>query len=348
MKKKKPLSLIQRLINNQISKEEFDELLQGMDDKKTKELFENELKDHFEEILEKHKNDSEFNINEVQPGLINHIKDKPSQNFFSRNLSKKNTYFKLAATILLLAISMAALWTVYLQQLNNEPIAVNPPQIEKSTFIEKSTPRGTMNTFTLDDGSIAHLNADSKIVYPENFALNDREVNLSGQAYFDVKPDETRPFMINANDLLVEVVGTSFDIKAYENESKTSITVESGKVKIHSDKVDGAPVELVKNQQLIYDKIDSSFTISEVDSSDEMAWRYGILRFHKTPVAEVEGMLERWYNVEIHVEDTAIYQQKITGVHKNESLISVLKTLHYALNINYKVENNVVTLKKKK
>jgi transmembrane sensor len=348
MKKKKPLSLIQRLINNQISKDEFDELLHSLDDEKTKELFENELKEHFEEILEKNKYETEFSVNEIEPGLVNNIKNKTSQNFFSQNLYKKNTYFKFAATILLLAISMAALWTFFLKQPNNNSIALNPPQIEESPFIEKSTPRGNMNTFKLNDGSIAHLNADSKIIYTENFALNDREVHLSGQAYFDVKPNETLPFIINANDLIVEVVGTSFDIKAYENESKTSITVESGKVKVHSDKIDGTPVELIKNQQLIYDKRANSFTISEVDSSDEMAWRYGILRFNKTPVAEVEGMLERWYNVEIHIEDTVIYQQKITGVHKNESLISVLKTLHYALDVNFKVENNVVTLKKKK
>jgi ferric-dicitrate binding protein FerR (iron transport regulator) len=348
MKKKNPLSLIQRLINNQISKEEFDELLQGMDDEKTKERFENDLKDHFDEILEKHKNDSEYISTELEPAPISNRKEKTQPNFSSGNLFKKNTYFKIAATVILLAISMAALWILFLQQPNNDTITNNPTQVENPTLIEKITPRGTTNTYTLDDGSIAHLNADSKIIHPEKFELEIREVHLTGQAYFDVKPDETRPFLINAKDLLVEVVGTSFDIKAYENESKTSITVESGKVKVHSDKINGAPVELVKNQQLIYDKRDSSFTISEVDSSDEMSWRYGILRFNKTPVAEVEGMVERWYNVEINIEDTAIYQQKITGVHKNESLISVLKTLHYALDVNYKVEKNIVTLKKKK
>ncbi len=169
-------------------------------------------------------------------------------------------------------------------------------------------------------------------------------MQLEGQAYFDVERDETRPFLISTQGLTVEVLGTSFDVKAYAQDPHITVTVESGKVKVfHPANPDQAYI-LTKNQQLIWDKGSSAFAIAEVDAGEKLAWRYGVLHFNRTPVAEVERLLERWYNVDVVISDASIYSRNITGTHKNESLESVLEALSFALNAQYKKEGNTVEI----
>lgn len=337
---------MEHLIHNKLSKEQLEELLEGLDDKESKEIYEIYLKTHFNRIISEHLEEPDFQekIEEPENGaeVISIFRRGQTQS------PKFKIFSRVAAVILVLMMSSATLWYILSRNSKMEEVAYGSYQAESPALVEKSTPRGTKDTFTLHDGSVAQLNVDSKLIYPEKFSTDSRKIELIGQAYFQIERDEKRPFAISAKDLTIEVLGTSFDINAYEGQSQIMVTVESGKVKVFNSAMSGGPVYLTKNQKLIYDIPTASYTVADVEANKEMAWRYGVLRFNKTPVAEVERILERWYDIDLVLADSALYTHKITGEHKNESLASVLQALNFALDVRYTVEGNIVTIQKNK
>jgi transmembrane sensor len=333
--------LFDYLINNRLSKQQLDELLEGLDDESVRQCYEVYMKHHFDQVLHEH-----FESGNSPEGA--HDSDSKVLPIGKSDQGKLNRVFRIAAVILILLVSTVVIWSTLNRENREDEIAQQSLQPASPVYVEKNSPRGARSTFTLHDGSIAHLNADSKIVLPEKFTSDGRRVQLTGQAYFDIERDEKRPFVISAQDLTIEVLGTAFDIKAYEEESQIAVTVESGKVKVYNASDADKPFFLIKDQKLVYDIPSASFAVTEVEAHKEMAWRYGVLRFNKTPVREVERLLERWYDVDILVSDEAIFSQTITGEHKNESLTSVLQSLSFALNARYTVDGKVVTISKDK
>jgi transmembrane sensor len=255
-----------------------------------------------------------------------------------------NYFYRVAATLVFLLSFTALSWYFVRQYQESDQLAAAAVSAGQPALVKQVAPRGNRPTFTLHDGSIAHLNAASRITYPDKFSAGARQVALEGQAYFDVERDETRPFLISTQGLTVEVLGTSFDVKAYPNDPQVTVTVESGKVKVYHPAAPDQAYILTKNQQLVWDKASAAFAVAEVEAGEKLAWRYGVLHFDQTPVAEVERLLERWYNVDVVIADAGLYARKITGSHKNESLESVLKSLSFALNAQFTLKGDTVKI----
>lgn len=339
-----PEELFEKLIKNQISREEFEKLLEGIDDENILARYELYLQKQFEKEVDEHlsKESEEYAVEE------RHLKvTKPFTPAYHKDFNKtRRSGFRFTAVAASLTVFLiAALFALFQAGLLGG--GNNMSEIPgESHLITKSTPTGRMFRMNLADGSFIHMNAVSRISYPRQFEEDKREIALTGEAYFDIERDEVRPFNIKVKDYQVQVLGTSFNIQAYEDEEDFSVTVESGKVKVVLDATGSNSAILQKNQKLVFNPKTSEFKILEVESAEELNWRKGILHFDSTPMSKVEKMLERWYGIDLVITNKEIYNKTLTGLHHNESLESVLEALSFATETKYAVRGDSVIISK--
>ena len=157
-----------------------------------------------------------------------------------------------------------------------------------------STLTGMEYTLTLADGTKVYLNAESKLSFPVSFKGAQRMVELSGEAYFEVAKDANHPFVIKTRDLSVKVLGTSFNLRAYEDEEVVTTTLTAGKVQVF----DGRQFkDIVPGEQVVYEKAARTMEVSKVEVGRYMAWREGKFVFRNERLEDVMKYLARWYNV---------------------------------------------------
>jgi transmembrane sensor len=195
---------------------------------------------------------------------------------------------------------------------------------ETVTFNTMSTPRGGQYQLSLPDGSKVWLNSESSITYPVVFAAQERKVKITGEAYFEVTKDRTKPFRVETNDMQVEVLGTHFNIKAYADEGPAKTSLLEGSVKI--DKQILKPGQAFMNGRIVPTNVDQ-----------DVAWKNGIFNFNNQNLSQVMKELARWYDLEIIYPD-GIPQKEYGGeIGRNLKLNQVLKGLgnsgvHFELN----------------
>nr|WKN36070.1 FecR domain-containing protein [Tunicatimonas sp. TK19036] len=211
----------------------------------------------------------------------------------------------------------------------------NTPEPEIA-WIEKTTRKGQKATITLMDGSKVYLNVDSKLSFPEQFSPDKREVILEGEAFFEVAKNAKRPFTIKSGDLTTTVLGTSFNIKAFEEEP-VSVTVATGKVKVQAMGQDSIAQEvfLLPDQQALYD---GHLSQKDVDIKPFISWREKVLHFDETSLEEVVAVLERWFNVSIVIENDQLRDCEISAQYIDENLLNVMKSLEHVLGVEYRIE----------
>lgn len=209
-----------------------------------------------------------------------------------------------------------------------------------AAIIEKvTTPFGARTSFKLPDGSEVWLNSGSMISFPRQYDKL-RNVELTGQAYFKVVKDG-RPFMVKTSKGNVEVMGTSFDVKAYENENFETTLVE-GIVKVKDNTSQMATLK--PGQQSIITPT-NEFSISDVNTSLITSWRDGKLMFVKEPFQNVATELERWYNVKIELQGDRLKRLGYTGTIEMETFSEVLELINTTTPIKYKFDRNTRVLK---
>ncbi len=183
------------------------------------------------------------------------------------------------------------------------------------------------DSITLSDGSKITLDAGSKISFPGKFTGKAREVYLTGEAFFEVAPNPGKPFTVFINQAAVEVVGTKFNIRAWQQERKITITVTEGKVLLYSEK-DGIEKSVTLNQGY-------ASTVPEngqptlprmVDVRKSTGWMQNEIYFENTPLSEILNQLERWYDVKFEVRDSTVINDCLT-VHLSD------RTLEYHLKL---------------
>ncbi len=330
--------LFEKLINNKIFRAEFDSLLEGFDDEDILARYEIYLQAQFEKEVEEQFSQNEDDVDIKETHL------KVTKKYTSKIASSKNRRNFPIAAVFVLFVGLIFSVLFILSQTNTES-----KKIAKTTIIPqiitKSTPRGKKFRMTLEDGSFVHMNSVSSIAYPNKFEDNRREIEIKGEAYFNIKRDEARPFKIKVKNYSVEVLGTSFNIQAYEGEDDFSVTVESGSVKVILDAERNNTAILEKNQKLIFNPKTNVTEIIDVLSDEELSWRNGILRFNATPLAEVEETLERWYGIDLVIKNKKLYSKTITGVHQNKNIKSVIEALTYATGSTYTIKNKSIIIK---
>lgn len=235
-----------------------------------------------------------------------------------------------AAIIAIIAVSA---WGIYMSKHSS----VNVP------YTEIQVENGTHRNIVLPDGTNVTLNAGSHIKYPQRFSEESRNIEINGEAFFNVTRDEKKPFIVYTDKASVKVLGTSFNIKSYNSDEQLTVTVKSGKVQVDMNE---AMTRLTANEQLVLDKSTGEFQKSFEDAKLATVWMSGGLYFNKTPIRNVVQELERMYNCDIRFQTGSVYNEYIYGEHDNKSLESVLKSIQHSTNIKYRKEGNLIILYK--
>ena len=175
------------------------------------------------------------------------------------------------------------------------------------------TPLGGEFSLTLADGTKVWLNAMSELRYPVAFGGDTREVELKGEAYFEVKKNEAKPFIVKTDEFNVRVLGTSFNISAYSDFPLAHTTLCSGHVRLSDRMNPGKEVDILPGEQLLFHRDSREMNVQEVDVDVFVSWRDGSFQFDNNTVEEVFTILQRWYNIQVFYANVEVRQELFTG-----------------------------------
>ena len=206
------------------------------------------------------------------------------------------------------------------------------PSANSASIAEIHAPLGTRTNFYLPDGSTGWLNGGSSLQFPVRFTGKSRDVDLIGEAYFNVTTNPKKAFTITTEYIDVLVHGTTLNIAAYPGENNTEITLETGQIQIFkkSDNKTVSIARLDSGQTCIYDHVADSSVIITANSADRTSWKEGKLVFKNMPFAEVVKKINRWYNVNIVIKDKRLESYMYYATFEDEMLDEVLKLLQYS------------------
>lgn len=251
-------------------------------------------------------------------------------------------FFKKIAAVFLLIMLGTAAWLEF-----DYKEAVPPVKIDQVKYVVKKNPRGQRSIIELQDGSKVYLNAESEISYIDGFQETSREIKLKGEAYFEVASDPAKPFIVEAEGITTKAIGTSFNIKAYEENNNITISLTSGKVVV-GNLWNGNKEE----EQLILNPGDkASYTASnglvkeKLDYNKDIAWKEGVLFFNNAEFEEVMQRLERWYDVKIIVSGKPLKDWHYDGSFKNASLERVMERLAYVQDFKFELKGKNLYVK---
>jgi len=262
------------------------------------------------------------------------------------------------------AAAVAALFILVL--LNMRPDPKVPDVAPKLAANIISTKSGSKSKVELPDGTNVWLNADSKLEYKGDFSGKYREVTLSGEAYFDVVKDKSRPFIIHTRTVRIRVLGTAFNVRSYPADKTTETALIHGSLEVTLNTRPDKKVILKPNEKvLIEDEIVNKHIAADtpdkesnqdmmivssvhLDKKDnevyETMWLKNKLAFDETPFDNMIAEIERWYNVEIIVKNKSLSQNTYTVTFENKTLDEVLEGLQFSAHFQYQLKNGVVTI----
>ncbi|MEP0987082.1 FecR family protein [Ekhidna sp.] len=263
--------------------------------------------------------------------LENIIKGTPRSGF-----RWKKVILPVAATVALIVA-----FTLILRPFN---AADTSPAKEKRVLVTKENPRGQKSISILPDGTKIHLNAESELIIDSLFGHNERKVYLTGEAYFDVAENKSKPFVIWTKELKTTVLGTSFNIRSFEDEGEASIVVVSGKVEVSHTM--GDSYQLRPYDLLRYEKKNNRFKADKINNlTSHIGWKDGILTFENDTFDQVKEKIERWYDVTIQADFGHEAGGLYSASYDNKSLIKVLDGWSYTSGFSYKkTKDNIIIL----
>ena len=252
--------------------------------------------------------------------------------FFSR------IYPWLAAASIILLLGIGYVW-------HNSGSEVHP---EMQVMVVVRTESQQKKHIVLPDSSVVWLNANSKLEYPERFVSNCRKVILTGEAHFDVSKDVSRPFIVQASEMDVKVLGTTFNITAYDNENEIIATLLDGKVEIHLSEMYQQAITIMPNQQAIYHKDNNKLTLAIVNPEFYTSWMDGFYKFESTSFVQIAKQYSRLYGVTFVFEDNALEKLSYTGTFLQEQGIeSVLNLLQSINEFKHKIIGDSIYISQK-
>lgn len=245
----------------------------------------------------------------------------------SRRLVLART-FATAAAVALLCLSV---WTAYLYM---QPVAMQTV----STLAET-------RTVNLPDGTSVTLNHYSTLTYPERFKTDNREVELNGEAYFEVSKDKKHPFIVQTEAVDVRVLGTQFNVDAYRDSPDVRTTLLTGSVAV-SNKSNSEHMILKPNEIAIYNKVEKKLTRKVLeDATDEISWRHGEFIFDDVPLRDIARELSNSFGTTIQITDSTLQNYRISARFRNgEDLETILSVLQDAGYFNYSHNDKQITI----
>lgn len=246
-----------------------------------------------------------------------HVKRKLARQLKRKSKKPIQKWLGMAATLALLLSVGYFTYTNFHQE----------PTLQPIVEMIKTTEWGKKMNITLADGTEVRLNSGSTLKFPDRFQGNTREVELSGEAFFNVARNSDKPFIIKSGEVETMVLGTSFNVNTYPESKQVAVTVATGKVKVTSRENE---IFLLPNEQGVFDKKSKSISKEKIDIAAFLHWKDGIIHFEDAELSQVLRTLERWYGVTFEVDNANIGDCHITATYNNERLDAILESIIYA------------------
>lgn len=240
-----------------------------------------------------------------------------------------NRWMRVAAIFILPVLTAAGMYYYMSGKSSTKPLIV-------------AVERGQKANVLLPDGSRVWLNSQSKLTYTEDFNVSKRELELEGEAYFDVAHNPEKPFVVRSNAITVEALGTAFSVKAYNEDDFISSTLLRGKVRVTTPAGESI---LMPNERVLYDKVNHKLEQRKVvNAADFTGWIHDELRFENESLEEIAKSIQRIYSVEIVFASEKLKSHRYTGTVDNKSLESVLSIITLTSPILFQIDKQKVTL----
>lgn len=217
-------------------------------------------------------------------------------------------------------------------------------------YFTLATNKGEQTNVILPDGSSAWLNVDTRITYNTSYGKKDRKLTVNGEAFFDVKKNAAKPFIVHVQNMEVKALGTSFNVKGYEDDATVQTSLFEGKVDVGISHPEGHTEQqvLTTGQSLVFSKETDNVNKKNFNQEVVGAWIDKQLIFDNTPFHEVVKNTERWFNVHISYPVNQFEGDYLTlRLKKGESLERLFEIVDETIGINYKKGNDKITLTKK-
>jgi ferric-dicitrate binding protein FerR (iron transport regulator) len=215
--------------------------------------------------------------------------------------------------------------------------------------VKVEAPAGSRTKMYLPDGSLVWLNAGSTLIYSQDFGKRNRNIEITGEGYFDVSKNEKLPFNVKTDEMTVRVLGTKFNFRNYVDEDEATVTLVEGKVKLKSSSLNNNEFILEPNQQAVFSKSDSKTVINKVRAKYASDWTKGLISFDEEKLGNIARELERLYNVQITIADDSLLNYRFYGnfTRTEQNIEDVLDVLASTNKLTYEQNGKKITLRLK-
>lgn len=249
--------------------------------------------------------------------------------------SRRTLWLKMvgvaAAVLLILGITNYVSFQEGYKQLNSQ-------------MVEMKNPLGLKSSLILSDGTKVTLNAGTTLSYPTAFVSDQRIVKVSGEAFFEVARDEKHPFIVKAENVNIRVLGTRFNVKAYEEENKIEVTLTEGRVGVGLDD-QANQISIQAGQQVLFDKGKGLFSKRQVNLDYYTGWRDDLFYFNRVTFEEIAKQLERRFNVNVEITSDRLKQVVFTGDFvRGENLEQILRVMTADKRTGYTIHEEHVSI----
>lgn len=215
----------------------------------------------------------------------------------------------------------------------------------EADWIVKEIPLGQKSGLFLNDGSEVILNSGSTIKFVKGFSENERIVYLKGEAFFNVSKDSLRPFKVVTGNIVTQALGTSFNVSAYEPDQNVDVSLVTGRVIVSSGDKAIQEVALLPGEKAVYNLNEKDFLKTSFDLLLTIGWKDRLLAFRDESQQQVFLKLKRWYGVEFKFENTSDKEWNYNAEFMNLDLKNVLGSIAFAMDFDYEIKDDLVTIK---
>lgn len=319
MNEKIDYKVLRKFVLGKYSLADFKRVTNWFEDDSNETELKDTIQQHWQEFSEDFAEDKK-DLNSVLNQLKHKIAaQKPVVSF----RIQAQRFYTRAAAILLLPLLLYSVYSTFFSHQTTE----------MSAAIEIVSPHGARTKFQLPDGTTGWLNGGSSLKYTHSF-LSKRNIDLVGEAWFEVAHNEKRPFVVHTKVLDIKVLGTKFNVTAFPEENVTEVVLLEGKVKVNGYN-DSYVADVKPDQKLTFDNNLLAGTIQEVKASQFSAWKDGLMVFRNEPLSEVLRRVSRWYNVDIVLNDPELENFRYRATFQEEQVEEVIHLISLTVPIEY-------------
>lgn len=248
----------------------------------------------------------------------------------SKSIFFKRYWIQIAASFIILITTSLAV-TLYIENKEMQQIA------EENVIIQSG--ESEPSTIELPDGSVVRLNAKSTLSYQRNFGRSNRKVTLSGEGYFQVKRKENKPFIVVTGSMNVWVLGTTFNVYAYEEKEFIEMSLIKGRVRVVTQ---NKTINVNPNEKVTYHKLTGELKLKKTSNNLETAWLKKEIIFRHEMLVDVFEKLERRYGVTFTIDNKKLLEDRYTGTFINENINTILDILKIHYEFKYTINNTKI------